>query len=195
MTQQNAKGNTQIAYDPKKLEFRAYCDYKFSGESRETRYTVTAAKVYPFIWYQSMREKRATGGKRKRDQTSAFNSEDFEAILNVYKSVKAGEKVPEPNAPVGPSLMGQYKAAIMGIHQQQVAASANSESWDLIWTLNCQKVMENVGTEKVESTRRTTKKSWTKTLLHTQLWKKSQKLKRPCGILGGLSRIALLSHL
>ena len=26
VTQQNAKGNTQIAYDPKKLEFRAYCD-------------------------------------------------------------------------------------------------------------------------------------------------------------------------
>lgn len=148
VTQQNAKGNTQIAYDPKKLEFRAYCDYKFSAESHETRYTVTAAKVYPFIWYQSMREKRATGGKRKRGQTSAFDSTDFDAVLNIYKSVKAGERVPEPNAPVGPSLMGQYKAAIMGIHQQQVASSANSESWDLIWTLHCQKVMENVGTRE-----------------------------------------------
>ena len=48
--------NTQEAYDPKALEYRQFCDFRYPTEEAASRYILTTEKVYAFMWYQSLRE-------------------------------------------------------------------------------------------------------------------------------------------
>ena len=58
MTVQGRCENTRIAYDPKILEYREYCNYRYSHLSVETRYLITPDKAYDFMFYVSFRNKK-----------------------------------------------------------------------------------------------------------------------------------------
>ena len=49
--------NMQRAYDPKVIEWRAYCDHRFRNTPPEYRYTVDKTRVYEFMLYQIFRKK------------------------------------------------------------------------------------------------------------------------------------------
>lgn len=167
LTEQNRKDNTKIAYDPKREEFRQFCDYKYGHLQAEKRYHIDNDKVYTFMWYQSFREKKpqgGRGGKRKRNDemsgepddeeentSGKFNTSKFQTLVdshNARRQHSQQQEVPEPRSGIGISAFRQYKAAIRKLYDREVAEQRTSLTWDFVWTEPCEKLKEMVQTRK-----------------------------------------------
>ena len=128
--------NTTTAYKSKQQEYFEYCDYRYSHEASFVRYVLIADKVYDFMWYQSLREKRKRGGRRAAPETvkKQFDEGHYEVVRNHYKNlVVSRNQVYHPTKGISPDTFGVYRAALWNIHDNQVANNANSLSWEQIW--------------------------------------------------------------
>ena len=161
ITDQNAKQNTRFAYNPKSSEFRQFCDYKYKNLPKEKRYHIDNEKVYMFMWYQSFREKKPQGGKKRKygeetmdvgadeeqEISGAFNIKEFDTLVQTHNnrdSSRGQQEVQEPQNGIGLSVFRQYKAAIRGLYEREVAEQRTSLPWDFVWTEPCQKLKEMV---------------------------------------------------
>ncbi|KAG7337517.1 centromere DNA-binding like protein [Nitzschia inconspicua] len=88
------RANTARSYEPRVEEFKAYCDVVFSGLGPERRYTVTHEKIYPFMFYQCFREKKAPASRGAK--IPRFNHDDYIAIHNKYSSLTQDQRVEDP---------------------------------------------------------------------------------------------------
>jgi hypothetical protein len=75
--------NTTLAYSPKELEYFAYCDHRYRGLPDVV--TVTPGKLYEFLFYQAMRQRRKRG-RRKRslvsdDFVTKFSGAEFDCLM------------------------------------------------------------------------------------------------------------------
>ena len=130
--------NTALAYDPKEREWYAFCDHRYGSLiAVHSRYTVTATKLFQFLFYHSFRTQSKMGGKT-RDQSHAFDSVDFDLVTGVYNdhvrrnTVDASYQIPDPENPVGFSQLNTYSSTVRNIWSTQVSRHSNNLSWDLI---------------------------------------------------------------
>jgi hypothetical protein len=79
------------------------------------------------------------GGKKKGTPLIVtpghFNEKDYLLIMGKFKDENFTPKIPPP-PPVnglGWQAIGQYKAVIMAMHQEQVDKKQNGNHWDHIW--------------------------------------------------------------
>lgn len=56
--------NTDAAYSPKVFQYFEFADYTHSTLDEATRYLVSRANIFGYVWYHAFRAKRATGGKK-----------------------------------------------------------------------------------------------------------------------------------
>jgi hypothetical protein len=144
MAEERRPANTSLAYDPKVAEFKAYCSSLYS--EKEFTQNIDHVKVFLFMFYQCMRAKRKSGGKKTRaNNAPAFDRQGYNKVMSDYKSWFADQSQPPPDPPnpVGRSVMVHYKAAIQSIYQEQKAKKVCSSSWEDIWPL-CLKNLENL---------------------------------------------------
>ena len=97
--------NTAKAYDPKASEYYKFCDHKYGGQHESGCYTVTSAKLYEFLFYQSMRSKYSRGGKNR--SAHGFDPNDFDMVVKRYAEYQVQydkgqiDEIPDPEDPVG----------------------------------------------------------------------------------------------
>jgi hypothetical protein len=135
--EQNRRPNTKKAYDPKVQEFYDFCNHYAGREHQQSRYTVTANKVFSFLFYQAYRTQRRGGGKRQADRTAretAFDPLEFDEIQRSMGSLdmSEGARMPDPDNPVGADVMNTYKAVLRKIFETQQADNCNNGVWDNI---------------------------------------------------------------
>jgi len=134
MTAEGRPENTKLAYEGKTAEFYQYCASLYPNDP--FRNNLESIKVWNFMFYQCMRPKRKQGGARKRaDGVDAFVRSDYDSVMAAYKAWFEDQSVapPEPDDPVGKSMVAQYKAAIYHIYEDQCAKKVCSATWDQIW--------------------------------------------------------------
>jgi hypothetical protein len=66
MINDNRRANTEIAYDPKKKEYMAYCDVVYANDPY--KYILSETKVLGFMYYVAYREQKKRGGGRSLRQ-------------------------------------------------------------------------------------------------------------------------------
>jgi hypothetical protein len=125
---QNRRDNTSIAYDPKVLEFKRYCDCQYPHEPEFVRHLVSPDKVYNFMFYQAHRDKRKPG-RQKRDapvsEFGAFSNHDYDSVIGRYVGKPCSEWV-QPKNPLGYQQVNTYKSSLIELHKEQVANRANT---------------------------------------------------------------------
>jgi hypothetical protein len=163
------KDNTKRAYDPKRLEFLEFLDYKYAYECVVNRYTVQYNKVYEFICYHAYRNKknvdvttsdhtqqnksnkrkrkRGGSGSTKKNDTKYkyFDPLDFENVMvQLKRQITDGQVPKDPSFGIKDDCLMQYKCAIKQLHQEQVAQERNTNAWEFVWTEKCKKVFTYV---------------------------------------------------
>ena len=83
-----SKKNTAKQYDPKILEFKAYCKAVYFERQPESYETVNEDKLFGFLYYQSRRAPRKRGKKRKRVDDVDSNKVVFN--INEYYKIMSG---------------------------------------------------------------------------------------------------------
>jgi hypothetical protein len=79
---ENRRENTSIAYDPKVLKFKRYCDYhQYLHESKTVRHLVAPDKVYNFMFYQAHHDKRKPG----RPKRGAPSSDSLRTVKKMHE--------------------------------------------------------------------------------------------------------------
>ncbi len=99
--------NTQKAMDPKIPEFFQFCELVFPNKM--FKYNLTFDKVYKFMYYQSFREQKPRGGKKKTGNIDGnlFDLEVYREILSHFQhdldpeSAEAIARYPQPTKPIG----------------------------------------------------------------------------------------------
>ena len=131
-------------WDSKEREFFAFCDSIFATD--QYKYLLTDEKVYRFMFYNTFRSKKKTGGRRKRGTAAAapFILNDYEEVMSEYSAFfltpVEGQDIPEPANPLGESAFAQYRASLQHIYQSQVDNKSNAHHWDQVWTGPCKKL-------------------------------------------------------
>ena len=77
MTNTKKKKNTSLAYDPKVVEFKQFCDQVFGGlplSGPQGRYNVNQTKVYGFFLYVAFRERKRRGRKKLVEDNTVVNN-------------------------------------------------------------------------------------------------------------------------
>jgi hypothetical protein len=161
MQEQRCPKNTSLAYSPKIGEFIQFCDYKYSRHDASSRYIVTCEKIYTFLFYQCMRDKRKRGGYRKKKKSedveevdtalaTTFSPSDFKAVIKKYSSTTDAGLAdwPEPDNPVGYDTINTYKSSIKNLWERQVARCSNNLSWSHVWTIDCKNLVKVVKERK-----------------------------------------------
>ncbi|KAG7367334.1 centromere DNA-binding like protein [Nitzschia inconspicua] len=137
------RANTARSYEPRVEEFKAYCDVVFSGLGPERRYTVTHEKIYPFMFYQCFREKKAPASQGAK--IPRFNHDDYIAIHSKYSSLTPDQRVDDPVVCLDLESIMSYKAALQKFHADQRDDNINNCSWqDHVWLAKCEKLMKVV---------------------------------------------------
>ncbi|KAG7362818.1 centromere DNA-binding like protein [Nitzschia inconspicua] len=140
---ENMRANTARSYEPRVEEFKAYCDVVFSGLGPERRYTVTHEKIYPFMFYQCFREKKAPASRGAK--IPRFNHDDYIAIHSKYSSLTPDQRVDDPKVCLGLASIMSYKAALQKFHADQRDDNINNCSWqDHVWLAKCEKLIKVV---------------------------------------------------
>ncbi|KAG7336496.1 centromere DNA-binding like protein [Nitzschia inconspicua] len=140
---ENMRANTARSYEPRVEEFKAYCDVVFSGLGPERRYTVTHEKIYPFMFYQCFREKKAPASRGAK--IPRFNHDDYIAIHSKYSSLTPDQRVDDPKVCLGLESIMSYKAALQKFHADQRDDNINNCSWqDHVWLAKCEKLIKVV---------------------------------------------------
>ncbi|MBE0451956.1 MAG: hypothetical protein IBX70_14105 [Clostridia bacterium] len=149
---ENRVDNTQKAYSGKQHEWEQFCEYRFEHEAAQSRYLVTSEKLYSFLLYHALRNKRKAGGKRVNKENAEaykFDAEEYESILVKHtQAVRNKESMEDPDNPVGFETVNTYKSAVKEIWAKQVAARANSVSWDLIYDRRSKQLLDMVKERK-----------------------------------------------
>lgn len=144
--------NTQKAYSGKQNEWEQFCEYKFEHEAAQSRYLVTSEKLYSFLLYHALRNKRRAGGKRvshREVEAFKFDAEEYESIIAKHtQAVREKKPMKDPEYPVGFETVNTYKSAVRDIWAKQVAAKANSVSWDLIYDCRSKHLLNMVKDRK-----------------------------------------------
>jgi Centromere DNA-binding protein complex CBF3 subunit, domain 2 len=142
--------NTTLCYEPKRKEFEEYCEYRYSSDIfRHVRYIVDHQKVYDFMWYQTLRERRPRGRKRTNDSglRQYFCPEDFESILEKYRNISDGDSF-HPTNPMAIETWLAYISAIKTLYVEQVAQNRNTHHWDFIVNNDVQNLRKYVKTRQ-----------------------------------------------
>ena len=136
--------NTRKAYGPKENEYLAFCDHAYPSVPPSFRYTVDHDRLYRFLFYQAFRTKRSRKGVPRSVASSGFIASEYDSIVlkftqyaeTINNSLAAGQIPPEscelqfPADAVGPSTLGQYRAAVRNIYDNQYENNANSLVWE-----------------------------------------------------------------
>lgn len=139
--------NTNKAYNSKMAEFVEYCNQIHSEDNCPT--LMTSNKVFPFMLYQIMRDKRP-GGPRKNTDSGGhkhFRMEEYKAVsalccnyvAELEEWVRNGRRGEEPYPPEscnpsGFSNITHYKNGLKKLHSAQVSWGWDVAPWDLVWT-------------------------------------------------------------
>jgi hypothetical protein len=130
--------NTSKQYDGKVSEYSSYCDSVYPMDPY--RQNLCASKVYRFIFYQAMRNKKKRGGGTIGTDTatvSRFDCSDYDTVMENYRQwLRSPTETPvEPDNPVGERMIAAYKTALHWVYKDQVARRVCGLTWDQIWTL------------------------------------------------------------
>lgn len=119
------KHNTKLAYDPKKTEWFDFCLLMCNDRAG----TVTAEKLFRFLFYQAFRNKRKSSKNAHR-----ITKSEVDDILNLYQErFSKGMSIPDPDDPIAYVTLSQYRSAVRAVWDEQVANSANSKTWDHVY--------------------------------------------------------------
>lgn len=137
--ERNRPANTKAAYVPKQNEFKGYCHVVFHNEQYPD--TITEEKVFGFMYYQAYRTHYNVKKRNSnREQIHmGFDKADYDKVMASVQSqelgyrnaptlaqVEAGARTSEGQELLGISSFKQYWAAILELHQHQVAYNANN---------------------------------------------------------------------
>jgi hypothetical protein len=141
--------NTQKVYDPRIREFKEFCKYVYPTD--EYRYNINTEKVYRFMFYTAMREKRNTGGTNKHRSESTFDPHDYDRI---YAALRENENdrhqnrrihYLSPKNPIGTKAFTQYKSVLRSIHAEQINLGVcRPDGWEYIWTEDLKELHRHV---------------------------------------------------
>ena len=83
-THDNRPPATDVAYAPKLREFLGFCEHFYSGNAFDgtSKHTVTAEKLFKFLFYQAYREQRKKGRKKKSKKQKDDNADGDEAMVD-----------------------------------------------------------------------------------------------------------------
>ena len=111
------KKNTSLAYDPKVLEFKQFCDCVFKGRSITTRYDVDQNKVYGFFLYVAFRESKKRGRRKSNSvKTPMFDVNEWNRIAIAMKRATTGEIQTRQSSTIGDhdslslAMKGQFRS-------------------------------------------------------------------------------------
>jgi hypothetical protein len=125
--------NTKRAIDPKVKEWTQFCDHVYYSLPENERYLLNSENTYKFMLYQAMRPKKKQHGRKRRMEEEAeedvatttrgegFNAAQYDAIMADYAD-RTVDELRNPLNPLGFQQVNTYKAALVNIHRQQVAA-------------------------------------------------------------------------
>ena len=127
--------NTSKQYDGKVEEYSNYCDSVYPLDAY--RQNLCASKLYRFIFYQAMRNKKKRGGKGGTASLSRFDHSEYNTVMAKYHQwlLSPTETPVEPENPVGERMIAAYKTALCWVYKDQVARRVCALTWDQIWTL------------------------------------------------------------
>ena len=162
--------NTALAYDPRVLEFKQFCEHQYSND--EYKYTIDAEKVYRFMFYTAFREKKAPGAAeapdkenqgrddrkkkqrkrkqsggeptKKKDPNQKFDTEEYEKISGAFGKGGSVFDFPVAKNPIGPTSFNTYKSVLKLMHLEQQRNGANNLPWEFVWDLNCSELQKHV---------------------------------------------------
>jgi hypothetical protein len=143
--------NTAKCHSPKIHEYFEYCDAIYPDDPY--KYILTSEKVFWFMFYQSFRDLKPRGGK-KRQMKRNFDIEGYNAVLaNFDGSPRSPGHTPMPiqsKNPISWSTFDQYKQVIAKIYQTQKMEKVHALYWEDIWQQPC-KDLSRVEAGKVPS--------------------------------------------
>ena len=138
--------SVQNVYDGKKMEYMQFCEMIYPHDPY--KYTINNQKAYNFIFYQVMREKKTSGGRRPEDfvtgKTIFFDHADYLRVKSAHDNHDplSGNPPPEPKNPLGYSQIEHYRTVIKRIHKDQQNMGHNSNPLELVWMDNLDSLMK-----------------------------------------------------
>ena len=135
--------NTTQVYDPKLLEFAAYCRQLYGNS--ESSVFITAEKVFGFLYYQAYREKKTTRSKGN------FDSEEFDRVMAMEDASVSNVADPQGQSKgnwVGHQMLNQYLSALRSMLDTQRSAGHVSLLNAELMTEQLKDLMKNVKTRK-----------------------------------------------
>ena len=142
--------NTNKAYNPKILEFEAFCHSCYSHQPVNERTTVENGKVFMFMCYVAMRPPKPRGRKKQSTSISHFNRAEYDEINEKYFPRTMPGTMEEqidalPKTCTGSDLFNTYKSAIKALYTEQNMKQINARVWDTdIWRSNCAELQKHV---------------------------------------------------
>ena len=138
-----SKTNTKRQYDDKIKEFRGFCDYKYSHIPPEHgRYSVNEEKFYSYLFYHVFRSKKTS---RRGVSAGHFDPTDFESVISKFNAnfIAISEScsgeltcqdIPDPECPVGWSVVEAAMSGLKHLWNTQQLANMNNLLWSQIRT-------------------------------------------------------------
>ena len=110
--------NTRKQQEPKIQEHLEHCD-KVCPDDRY-RCAVNMEKLFRFMYYQSYRDKKKTGG-RKRSTVGCFDFELYDEVITKYLELSASNpsSIPLPANGMSMSTFSAHRSAIKKLHSDQ----------------------------------------------------------------------------
>jgi hypothetical protein len=134
-----APTNTQKAYNPKKEEFRAFCDAIYSTD--DFPYLVTEPKLFQFAYYHCFRTPKGRGGRQSKRGSSGqpkFDLEEYREVTTRFHSLIPTAQVSEPSFTrteeqrkaqgmevLGFESVNQHVCAVIELWREQYAEGSN----------------------------------------------------------------------
>lgn len=138
---QQRRTNTKKTLDPKREEFRAFCESEYSCE--DAPFHITRDKVWWFMFHQAFRKPKKKGGK-KTAPPPRFNVEECKEIVLPFKNADSPSPCPVAVKPVGCECVNQCRKVIKKIQGEQKAAGTSNIGWEFIWDENLKNLLQHV---------------------------------------------------
>lgn len=129
---------TSDAYDPKVAEYYEFVDSVYANDP--FRAVLSSNKVFFFMWYQAMRNKKKVGGKARTDQPH-FDRPDYDRVMLLLRPFfenPGAAEAPEPENPTGESSFATHKTVLRWIWKDQIARRVCPLTWEQIWMIPLQ---------------------------------------------------------
>ena len=132
----NENDNTFLSYNPKKLEFIAFCEHIYAPPmALESKHRLTPDKFYNYLYYQSRRAQYKTGKKKDRNK-SKFDGKFYDKLL--LDPALCAEK------PLGYEGVNQYKCSLVEVHQYEIDHEINACTKEQLLSKRVADLMSNV---------------------------------------------------